>query len=45
LFRAGEVEPAATGHFVHVFVDRATRRPLSIPASIRAALARLMPSK
>jgi len=45
LFRAGDAEPAATGHFVHVFVDRATRRPLSIPAAIRAALARLMPAK
>ncbi len=45
LFRAGEVLPAATGHFVHVFVDRATRRPQPIPAPIRASLARLVPSK
>lgn len=45
LFRAGDALPAATGHFVHVFVDRATRRPQPIPAAIRAALARLMPSK
>lgn len=29
---------AANGHFVHVFVDRETRRPVAIPASIRAAL-------
>ncbi|HWG81051.1 MAG TPA: thioesterase family protein [Stellaceae bacterium] len=40
LFRAGDAEPAATGYFVHVFVDRATRRPQRIPAPIRAALAR-----
>jgi len=33
--------PAAEGWFVHVFVDRATRTPVPIPAPIRAALARL----
>jgi acyl-CoA thioester hydrolase len=42
LFAAGEEEPAATGHFVHVFVERESRRPTPIPESIRAALARLM---
>lgn len=41
LFRQGEAEAAAYGHFVHVFVDRATRRPLPIPDPIRTALARL----
>lgn len=35
-------EPAATGWFVHVFVDRATRRPIEIPDRIRAALERLV---
>jgi len=29
---------AAHGHFVHVFVDRATRRPVPIPPPLRAAL-------
>jgi acyl-CoA thioester hydrolase len=29
----------AHGHFVHVFVDRSTRRPVPIPESLRAALA------
>ena len=43
LFAAREEEPAATGHFVHVFVARESRRPTPIPESIRAALARLMP--
>lgn len=38
LFRAGEADVAAKGHFVHVYVDRATRRPVPIPASIRRAL-------
>jgi acyl-CoA thioester hydrolase len=44
LFRRGDDEPAAIGHFVHVFVDRASRRPVSIPAALRAALARLVRS-
>ena len=29
---------AAQGHFVHVFVDRATRRPAEIPPKLRQAL-------
>jgi acyl-CoA thioester hydrolase len=43
LFRRGEEEVAASGHFVHVFVDRQTRRPVPIPKPIRNALAKLMP--
>jgi acyl-CoA thioester hydrolase len=42
LFRQGEDEPAASGHFVHVFVDRATRRPVTIPGRLRAAMERLL---
>ena len=38
LFRQGEDTPAATGRFVHVWVDRATQRPVDIPPRIRAAL-------
>ncbi len=41
LFRQGNVEPAATGHFVHVFVDRQTRKPTAMPPAIRACLERL----
>jgi acyl-CoA thioester hydrolase len=41
LFRGDDDEPAATGWFVHVFVDRAQRRPVEIPAALRAALERL----
>jgi acyl-CoA thioester hydrolase len=44
LFRRGDEEPAATGHFVHVWVDRATRRPIPVPAGVRAALAVLVAS-
>jgi acyl-CoA thioester hydrolase len=42
LFREGQDEPAATGWFVHVFVDREQRKPVEIPAPIRAALERLV---
>lgn len=42
LFRQGEDAPAATGHFVHVFVERGARRPVSIPDRLRAALAALV---
>jgi acyl-CoA thioester hydrolase len=34
--------PAATGWFVHVFVDRERRRAVEIPAPLRAALERLV---
>src|SRR3954454_15246990 len=37
----GASDAAATGWFVHVFVDRSTRRPVEIPAGLRAALASL----
>ncbi len=42
LFQQGQHAPAATGHFVHVFVERATQRPTAIPQTIRAALAALL---
>jgi acyl-CoA thioester hydrolase len=41
LFRAGDDDAAATGRFVHVWVDRATRRPVPVPDAIRSALAPL----
>jgi acyl-CoA thioester hydrolase len=41
LFKAGEEEAAAQGHFVHVFVDRADMTPVPIPDTIRKALERL----
>ena len=42
LFAQGEERAAATGYFVHVFVDRAGRRPTPIPAAIRLALEHLV---
>ena len=41
LFKAGEDEAAAEGHFVHVFVDREARTPVPIPEGIRKALERI----
>ncbi|MEO8679976.1 MAG: thioesterase family protein [Vicinamibacterales bacterium] len=38
LFREGRDIPCAVGRFVHVYVDRATRRPVAIPEVIRTAL-------
>jgi acyl-CoA thioester hydrolase len=38
LFRNEDDEASAEGHFVHVFVDRPTQRPVPIPDPIRTAL-------
>jgi acyl-CoA thioester hydrolase len=44
LFRQGDDDPAATGHFVHVWVDRATGRPTPVPPPVRTALQALLVS-
>lgn len=41
LFAEDEDTPAAQGWFVHVFVDRLTRKATPLPDSLRAALAAL----
>ena len=41
LFAQDGQAAAAQGHFVHVYVDRQTRRPAPLPASLRAALQQL----
>ena len=38
VFREGEDAPAAQGNFVHVYVDRHTRRPVPLPAALRRVL-------
>ncbi|MCP2635253.1 acyl-CoA thioesterase [Microbacterium sp. HD4P20] len=38
ILRSGEDDPIASGRFVHVFVDAATRRPTPVPASVRSAI-------
>jgi acyl-CoA thioester hydrolase len=45
LFKQGEDFAAAAGYFVHVFVDRETQRPVTMPLQIRAALERLVLQK
>jgi acyl-CoA thioester hydrolase len=39
LFRNDDQEIAAAGHFVHVYVDRASGKPVPVPNATRAALA------
>ena len=41
LFGALADTAAAQGHFIHVYVDRATRRPVPLPPALRAAVDRL----
>jgi acyl-CoA thioester hydrolase len=39
IFRNDDDKPAAAGHFVHVYVDRASNRPVPVPGNVRALLA------
>jgi len=41
LFQGESDEAAAQGHFVHVYVDRASQRPVAIPDAVRAVLQEL----
>ena len=45
LFADDEPLSAAVGRFVHVYVDRHTRRPVPLPAKLLAALNPLRPTK
>jgi acyl-CoA thioester hydrolase len=38
LFAEGQALSAAKGHFVHVYVDKQTRRPVPLPAPLKAFL-------
>jgi acyl-CoA thioester hydrolase len=38
IFRGDDDQVAAQGHFVHVYVDRLTRKSISMPAATRALL-------
>lgn len=42
VFKAGEEDACAAGRFVHVFVDRASNQPVTIPGMLREALQRLV---
>lgn len=40
MFRQGEDEAAATGHWVHVYVDRDSQQPMPVPETIREQMLR-----
>lgn len=42
LFKQGVEAPAAVGYFVHVYVDRVTRKPVSLAPEQRQAVADLV---
>ena len=42
IFKQHEDAPAAEGHFIHVYVDRETRRPTSLPVALRTALEKIL---
>jgi acyl-CoA thioester hydrolase len=42
LFAEGQATSAARGHFIHVYVDRATRRPAPLPDALSRALQGLL---
>ena len=42
LFIEDDSEPAASGYFVNVYVDRENRRPVRVPENIRQALRPIM---
>ena len=42
LFAQGAPLSAAHGHFIHVYVDRASRRPAPLPAPLHAVLSELL---
>ena len=39
IYRNDETAPAAVGHFVHVYVERSSNRPVAIPDAVRSLLA------
>jgi acyl-CoA thioester hydrolase len=45
IFSKQEPLTAARGFFIHVYVDAATRRPVALPAPLRAALESLLVSE
>jgi acyl-CoA thioester hydrolase len=42
IFRGGEDLASAQGHFVHVYVDRATSKPVPLPEALKKALEKLV---
>lgn len=42
LFAQGAPQAAACGHFIHVYVDRGTRRPVALPVKLESLLKTLV---
>lgn len=42
IFRGDDGTTSAQGHFVHVYVDRASGRPVPLPEKLKAALTKLV---
>ncbi|MGK6307626.1 acyl-CoA thioesterase [Variovorax sp. DT-64] len=42
LFAEGADTASAQGHFIHVYVDRATRRPVKLPPTLQAVVDELL---
>ncbi len=42
LFAAGAPFTAAKGHFIHVYVDKQSRRPVALPPNLKAVLETLL---
>jgi acyl-CoA thioester hydrolase len=42
VFRNDDALASAQGHFVHVYVDRISRRPVALPEALRTALSALL---
>lgn len=42
LFAQGELLTAAKGHFIHVYVDRQSRRPVPLPVDLKSVLEQLV---
>jgi acyl-CoA thioester hydrolase len=43
LFAQGSDTAAAQGHFVHVYVNKQTRRPVALPDNLRSLLQTIAP--
>jgi acyl-CoA thioester hydrolase len=42
IFRNAEAKASAQGFFIHVYVDRTTRRPAPLPAALRDAVEKIL---
>jgi acyl-CoA thioester hydrolase len=42
IFRNDDALASAQGHFIHVYVDRPNRRPVSLPDELKAVLGKLL---